>query len=144
MTDATVTDSETLRAQLDEVRRDAVDGEQEEAVFGECGLAAPIFDAADAADAAIGAIGVVVPVAGLAGGRRRAHRRGGNRPHDLPRAGREPLAGAGRPGELSRQPGASTRVVCCPLRPSFITRAHATTVPSQTADTARSGRGTTG
>ncbi|SEP47328.1 IclR family transcriptional regulator [Amycolatopsis saalfeldensis] len=60
MTGETVTDPALLRAELDDVRRDAVAVEQEEAVLGECGLASPVFDAADAV---AGAIGVVVPLA---------------------------------------------------------------------------------
>ncbi|GAA4548749.1 IclR family transcriptional regulator [Amycolatopsis samaneae] len=58
MTRDTVTTPERLRAQLDEVREQAVATEREEAVIGECGLAAPVFDGYDTV---VGALGVVVP-----------------------------------------------------------------------------------
>ena len=59
MTGETVTDPAELRAQLVEViRPSAVATEVEEAVLGECGLAAPVFDATSTV---VGAIGVVVP-----------------------------------------------------------------------------------
>jgi len=58
MTGETVTDPIVLRRQLDEAAVTAFATEEEEAVLGECGLAAPIFDASGAA---AGAIGVVVP-----------------------------------------------------------------------------------
>ncbi|GAA1114205.1 IclR family transcriptional regulator [Nocardiopsis composta] len=59
MTGDTVTDPAVLREQLDAVRRDALATEREEAVLGECGLAAPVFDSSGLA---VGAIGVVVPM----------------------------------------------------------------------------------
>ncbi|MGY1717622.1 IclR family transcriptional regulator [Blastococcus sp. SYSU DS0552] len=60
MTGETLTSVTELRAELEEARSTAVALEQEEALLGECGLAAPVFDAhADVA----GAIGVVVPSA---------------------------------------------------------------------------------
>ena len=59
MTGETVTDPAELRQQLVEtVRPGAVAIEAEEAVLGECGVAAPVFDAASTV---VGAIGVVVP-----------------------------------------------------------------------------------
>jgi DNA-binding IclR family transcriptional regulator len=59
MTGETVTDPEELRTQLADVVRPAgIATEVEEAVLGECGLAAPVFDASGAV---AGAIGVVVP-----------------------------------------------------------------------------------
>lgn len=58
MTGETVTDPETLRRQLDEVALNGLATEQDEAVLGECGIAAPIFDASGQP---AGAIGVVVP-----------------------------------------------------------------------------------
>ncbi|HUX70199.1 MAG TPA: IclR family transcriptional regulator [Cellulomonadaceae bacterium] len=58
MTGETITDPETLRHQLDEIRRSGVATEVEEAVIGECGLASPLVDAAGLIT---GAIGVVVP-----------------------------------------------------------------------------------
>ncbi len=58
MTGETITDPETLRHQLDEVRTTGVATEVEEAVIGECGLASPLVDAAGLIT---GAIGVVVP-----------------------------------------------------------------------------------
>jgi DNA-binding IclR family transcriptional regulator len=59
MTGETVTDPDELRRQLAEVVRPAgVATEVEEAVLGECGLAAPVFDAAGFV---AGAVGVVVP-----------------------------------------------------------------------------------
>jgi DNA-binding IclR family transcriptional regulator len=59
MTGDTITDPATLRDELTRVRTNALATEQEEAVLGECGLAAPIFDAAESI---AGAIGVVVPM----------------------------------------------------------------------------------
>ncbi|QUH04364.1 IclR family transcriptional regulator [Saccharopolyspora erythraea] len=59
MTGDTVTDANALREQLTAVRSNALATEQEEAVLGECGLAAPIFDSTGAV---AGAIGVVVPM----------------------------------------------------------------------------------
>ncbi|GAA2803536.1 IclR family transcriptional regulator [Saccharopolyspora taberi] len=59
MTGDTITDRDALRAQLAEVRAAALATEQEEAVLGECGLAAPIFDSSGTV---AGAIGVVVPM----------------------------------------------------------------------------------
>jgi DNA-binding IclR family transcriptional regulator len=58
MTSETVIDAAMLRKQLDEVARDALATEQEEAVLGEAGVAAPIFDASGLA---VGAIGIVLP-----------------------------------------------------------------------------------
>jgi DNA-binding IclR family transcriptional regulator len=58
MTGETVTDPAELRKQLDDVAVTALATEQEEAVLGECGAAAPIFDRSGLA---VGAIGIVVP-----------------------------------------------------------------------------------
>jgi DNA-binding IclR family transcriptional regulator len=58
MTSETVVDPGLLRKQLDDVARDALATEQEEAVLGEAGVAAPIFDASGLA---VGAIGIVLP-----------------------------------------------------------------------------------
>lgn len=58
MTSETVIDPAMLRKQLDEVAKDALATEQEEAVLGEAGVAAPIFDASGLA---VGAIGIVLP-----------------------------------------------------------------------------------
>lgn len=58
MTGETVTDPSELRRQLDEASANALATEQEEAVLGECCLAAPIFDSSGLP---AGAIGVVVP-----------------------------------------------------------------------------------
>jgi DNA-binding IclR family transcriptional regulator len=58
MTGETVTSVEELGAQLAAVRASGVAHEVDEAVLGECGLAAPLFDATGAV---AGAIGVVVP-----------------------------------------------------------------------------------
>ena len=58
MTGETITDPETLRHQLDEIRTTGVATEVEEAVIGECGLASPLVDAAGLIT---GAIGIVVP-----------------------------------------------------------------------------------
>lgn len=60
MTGETVTDPAALRAQLDQVRVSGVATEVEEAVLGECGVAAPI---GDAAGEVAGAMGLVVPSA---------------------------------------------------------------------------------
>ncbi|MEV5711068.1 IclR family transcriptional regulator [Actinoallomurus sp. NPDC052274] len=59
MTRDTVTDPAEFGAELDRVRADALAVEQEEAVIGECGLAAPIFDSSRTV---VGAIGVVIPM----------------------------------------------------------------------------------
>ncbi|GAA4030164.1 IclR family transcriptional regulator [Allokutzneria multivorans] len=59
MTAETITEPADLAAHLDQVRVDAYAVEQEEAVLGECGTAAPVFDAAGAL---AGAVGVVVPM----------------------------------------------------------------------------------
>ena len=59
MTGDTITDLVELRTRLDEVRAHALATEQEEAVLGECCLAAPIFDSGETV---AGAIGVVVPM----------------------------------------------------------------------------------
>jgi DNA-binding IclR family transcriptional regulator len=58
MTSETVIDAVVLRKQLEEVARDALATEREEAVLGEAGLAAPIFDASGLV---VGAIGIVLP-----------------------------------------------------------------------------------
>jgi DNA-binding IclR family transcriptional regulator len=60
MTGETITEAEVLCAQLDEVAANALATEQDEAVLGECGAAAPIFDASGSP---AGAIAVVVPTA---------------------------------------------------------------------------------
>lgn len=60
MTGETITDPAELRAQLDVVRRSGIATEVEEAVLGECGVAAPL---ADAGGEVAGAIGIVVPTA---------------------------------------------------------------------------------
>jgi DNA-binding IclR family transcriptional regulator len=60
MTGDTITDPETLREQLAEVRRVGLATEVEEAVLGECGTAAPLVDATGDL---VGAIGLVVPSA---------------------------------------------------------------------------------
>jgi DNA-binding IclR family transcriptional regulator len=58
MTGDTITSREALEAELASVRTTGLADEAEEALLGECGVAAPVFDAhADVA----GAIGVVVP-----------------------------------------------------------------------------------
>jgi DNA-binding IclR family transcriptional regulator len=60
MTGETITSREALEAELGSVRATGLADEAEEALLGECGVAAPVFDAhADVA----GAIGVVVPAA---------------------------------------------------------------------------------
>jgi DNA-binding IclR family transcriptional regulator len=58
MTGETVTSVEELDAQLAAVRSSGVALEVDEAVLGECGLAAPLFDASRSV---AGAIGIVVP-----------------------------------------------------------------------------------
>jgi DNA-binding IclR family transcriptional regulator len=58
MTGDTITESAALRDQLAEIRATGIATEVEEAVLGECGIAAPLVDAAG--DLA-GAIGLVVP-----------------------------------------------------------------------------------
>jgi DNA-binding IclR family transcriptional regulator len=58
MTGETITDPAQLRHQLHDARARALATEQEEAVLGECCIAAPIFDSSDLP---AGAIGVVVP-----------------------------------------------------------------------------------
>src|SRR5882757_6128147 len=58
MTADTVTDPALLRAQLDVVRRTGLATEVEEAVIGECGVAAPLVDALGEVP---GALGLVVP-----------------------------------------------------------------------------------
>jgi DNA-binding IclR family transcriptional regulator len=60
MTGETITDPAQLRAQLDAVRRGGIATEVEEAVLGECGVAAPL---AEAGGEVAGAIGIVVPTA---------------------------------------------------------------------------------
>jgi len=60
MTGETIASGEALEAELESVRATGLADEVEEALLGECGVAAPVFDAhADVA----GAIGVVVPSA---------------------------------------------------------------------------------
>jgi DNA-binding IclR family transcriptional regulator len=58
MTADTVTDPGRLREELDTVRRTGIATEVEEAVIGECGVAAPLVDASGTAP---GALGLVVP-----------------------------------------------------------------------------------
>ena len=58
MTAETVTSPEELRDHLSQVRQRALATEQEEAVLGDCGVAAPIFDSSEVV---AGAIGVVIP-----------------------------------------------------------------------------------
>lgn len=58
MTGETVTDPAAFAAQLAEVRRTGIATEIEEAVLGECGAAAPLFDATGEV---AGAIGLVTP-----------------------------------------------------------------------------------
>jgi DNA-binding IclR family transcriptional regulator len=60
MTGATITDRAVLREELEQVRASAIATEVEEAVIGECSVAAPL---ADATDEAAGALGLVVPSA---------------------------------------------------------------------------------
>jgi DNA-binding IclR family transcriptional regulator len=60
MTSETLVDPAALRAQLAEVAKEALATEREEAVLGEAGIAAPIFDASGVA---VGAIGIVLPAA---------------------------------------------------------------------------------
>jgi DNA-binding IclR family transcriptional regulator len=60
MTGDTITSRAGLRAQLTQIRGTGVASEAEEAVLGECCLAAPI---ADASGAVAGAVGLVVPSA---------------------------------------------------------------------------------
>jgi DNA-binding IclR family transcriptional regulator len=60
MTGETITDAGELREQLAGVRRSGLATEVEEAVLGECGVAAPL---ADAEGEVAGAIGLVVPAA---------------------------------------------------------------------------------
>lgn len=59
MTGETITDPAQLDAQLEQVRRTGIATEAEEAVLGECGVAAPL---ADATGEVAGAIGLVVPM----------------------------------------------------------------------------------
>jgi len=56
MTGETVTDPAAFRAQLTEVRRTGIATEVEEAVLGECGAAAPLFDATGEVAGAIGLV----------------------------------------------------------------------------------------
>lgn len=60
MTSETLIDPAVLRSQLAEVAKEALATEREEAVLGEAGIAAPIFDASGVA---VGAIGIVLPAA---------------------------------------------------------------------------------
>ncbi len=57
MTGETVIDPAALEAELEQVRRTGIAAEVEEAVLGECGLAAPLADATGLA----GAVGLVTP-----------------------------------------------------------------------------------
>ncbi len=59
MTGRTMTDPKSLRTEFAHIRDDAVATEQEEAIIGECGTAAAIFDSSDWV---AGAVGVVVPM----------------------------------------------------------------------------------
>ena len=56
MTGETITDPDSLRRQVAEIRASGVATEIEEAVLGECGAAAPLFDASGVT---VGAIGLV-------------------------------------------------------------------------------------
>jgi DNA-binding IclR family transcriptional regulator len=58
MTGETVTDPAAFKEQLAAVRTSGVATERDEAVLGECGVAAPVFDASGLA---AGAVGVVIP-----------------------------------------------------------------------------------
>lgn len=58
MTGDTITDPRHFRRRLERTRRTGVADEVEEAVLGECGVAAPVFDASGEV---AGAIGIVVP-----------------------------------------------------------------------------------
>jgi DNA-binding IclR family transcriptional regulator len=58
MTGETVTDTDELRTQLDDIARSAIAEEKDEAVLGESSVAAPIFGGYGTA---VGAIGVVFP-----------------------------------------------------------------------------------
>ena len=58
MTGETITSRSALDVELGSVRRTGIALEQEEALLGECGAAAPVFDATIGP---VGAIGVVVP-----------------------------------------------------------------------------------
>jgi len=60
MTGETITDPTVLADQLEQIRSSGIATEDEEAVLGECGAAAPVFDASGEAT---GAIGLVVPAA---------------------------------------------------------------------------------
>jgi DNA-binding IclR family transcriptional regulator len=68
MTGATITDHAKLRARLESVRAEGIAFEDEEAIFGECGVAAPLLEPAQpstrgraARPHAAGAISLVVP-----------------------------------------------------------------------------------
>jgi DNA-binding IclR family transcriptional regulator len=60
MTAETITDPRLLALTLAKVRTSGLAAEAEEAVIGECGLAAPLADATGLA----GAIGLVTPISG--------------------------------------------------------------------------------
>jgi DNA-binding IclR family transcriptional regulator len=60
MTGETITDPAVLASQLEQVRTTGIATEVEEAVLGECAVAAPVFDSSDEAT---GAVGLVVPAA---------------------------------------------------------------------------------
>jgi DNA-binding IclR family transcriptional regulator len=99
MTGETITDPALLDAHLAEVRRTGVATEVEEAVLGECGLAAPIADATGVA----GAVGLVVPSSGwpLPGTALDALR-------DTARAISRELGAAAWPPAAARLPGSAT------------------------------------
>jgi DNA-binding IclR family transcriptional regulator len=68
MTGTTITDHAQLRTRLESVRAEGVAYEDEEAIFGECGVAAPLLEPARPSTRgravrphAAGAIGLVVP-----------------------------------------------------------------------------------
>ena len=67
MTGETVTDPAGCATSSRRCALAGIATEEEEAVLGECGLAAPVLDSAGEA---IGAIGLVVPSRGVAGRRR--------------------------------------------------------------------------
>ena len=69
LTAHTITDEAALRAELARVRDARVAFEREEAVLGEAGIGAPIFDAAGTV---VGAIGIAGPVERMVAGDRRS------------------------------------------------------------------------
>jgi DNA-binding IclR family transcriptional regulator len=60
MTGETITDPAVLTAQLEQARATGIATEIEEAVLGECAVAAAVFDSSEEAT---GAVGLVVPAA---------------------------------------------------------------------------------